>query len=166
MHNRHQGEIPYLPASLPCPQAEIRLLTVEEEPLVHHADPEKNFPPGDQERPGHPVAALLLVVSAERQVSLAQPGRARREPLEANRVAEGPSALGKRRIVGATRPVRGELAHSCHSDSRTRVKGADELFERAVENPCIDIEKEVVASVTGRERLVVRMCETAVFASQ
>ena len=94
VEDRHRGAVDDLPTGPPHPQAEVDLFGVKEEALVEAADRVERLAPGEQERADRPVALELVVVALEPQLALAEPVRTARQPLEAERVAEGSRCEG------------------------------------------------------------------------
>src|SRR6185437_9582654 len=77
------------------PEAEIRLLAVDEEPLVHEARALERLPPRDHERSRGPVARRLFPIAGEVELPFPEPARTEREALARRGLSERTDGVRK-----------------------------------------------------------------------
>ena len=159
--DRHRGAVHDAPARLAHPQAEVGLIGVEEEALVHEAGAEQGLAAGEHEGADGPVALALVLVLAGVEDPLADPRGPSRQALGGR--APRPrarAALGKRRMVGNSSPS----PVSCRTPSRPTSGRPSSSSTRSAKVPLDDlgvgVEEEHVARHGRHQRAVVRVRES------
>ena len=154
--------MPDLPAGLPQPKAEIRLLAVDEEALVHEPGTLERLPPRDHERARSPVARNLVPVLFEVELALGQPADRDRPAFGSEGVAKCAQRIREPADRRVDLALRRQLNDSGEADLGSLVQDSNELLEGSRLDLGIGIEKECVAGIRRHQSTVVRVCEAVI----